>query len=68
MEEAMGRLLPFHRRMVQELIETDGMCILAPGQPPVLALAPFHRISLVVLQVRLVSSSNSNSRTLARLG
>ena len=27
----MGQLLPFHRRMVQELIETDGLCVMAAG-------------------------------------
>lgn len=27
----MGRLLPFHRRMVQELIESDGLCVMAAG-------------------------------------
>lgn len=31
-EEAMlGKLLPFHRRIVEELIEEDGLCILSAG-------------------------------------
>lgn len=32
MQTFMEALLPFHRRMVQELIETDGLCVMAPGQ------------------------------------
>ena len=27
-----GQLLTFHRRMVQELIEADGLCVMAAGE------------------------------------
>ena len=35
-QESTG-LLPFHRRMVQELTEADGICVMAAGGPGLLA-------------------------------
>ena len=30
-EEMLASLLPFHRRIVEELIEEDGLCVLSAG-------------------------------------
>ena len=37
MDEVMGALLPFHRRMVQELIDNDGLCVMASGMSDALS-------------------------------
>jgi hypothetical protein len=31
-ESIMASLLPFHRRMVEELVAEDGLCVMSAGQ------------------------------------
>lgn len=40
-------LLPFHRRMVQELTDADGVCVMAAGQLQLLAQQAAYGQSLL---------------------